>query len=163
MLEAIEDEPDMKPSSSQPANSAASRAAQRPLLPDKPSSRTVNPSPPAWRPPGILGRLLGLPPQPAARNTPSNDATQSRSAPRGGPNAGGNVVPNSDTATKRRIEKQILESLGDRVRSVEVRVNGRNVLIVAKPSRFWQKRSIRRTLETLPALDGFRARIDVAD
>ena len=52
-------------------------------------------------------------------------------------------------------------ALGDRLRSVEDRVTGRNVLIAAKPSRFWQKRGIRRTLESLPALDGYRARIDV--
>jgi hypothetical protein len=64
---------------------------------------------------------------------------------------------------KRRIEKQVREALGDRARSVEVRVTGHNVLVVARPSRFWQKRGIRRTLESLPILDGYRARIDVAD
>lgn len=71
--------------------------------------------------------------------------------------------PSSEAVAQRRIEKQIREALGDRLRSVEVRVTGRNVLVVARPSRFWQKRGIRRTLESLPALDGYRARIDVAD
>ena len=64
---------------------------------------------------------------------------------------------------KKKIEKQIREVLGDRVRSVEVRVSGRNVLIVAEATRFWQKRAVRRTLETLPALEGYRARIDIDD
>jgi hypothetical protein len=62
-----------------------------------------------------------------------------------------------------KIERAIQDSLGDRLRSVEVRVSGRNVLIVAKPSRFWQKRTVRRMLETLPELAGFRARVDVLD
>ena len=36
---------------------------------------------------------------------------------------------------KKKIEKQIRDALGDRVRSVEVRVSGRNVLIVAQATR----------------------------
>ena len=68
-----------------------------------------------------------------------------------------------DAAVKRKIEKQIRETLGDRVRSVEVRVSGRNVLIVAEATRFWQKRTVRRSLETLPVLEGYRARIDLDD
>ena len=69
----------------------------------------------------------------------------------------------TDASVKRKIEKQIRDSLGDRVRSVEVRVSGRNILIVAQASRFWQKRTVRRALETLPALEGYRARIDLDD
>jgi hypothetical protein len=64
---------------------------------------------------------------------------------------------------KRKIEEQIRESLGDRVRSVEVRVRGRNVLIVARATRFWQKRPVRRSLETLPVLSGYRARVELED
>ncbi len=71
--------------------------------------------------------------------------------------------PTTDAANKRKIEREIRDSLGDRLRSVEVRVSGRNVLIVAKASRFWQKRTVRRSLETLPGLTGFRARVDVLD
>jgi hypothetical protein len=71
--------------------------------------------------------------------------------------------PAADAAVKRRIEQQIRDAMGDRLRSVEVRVTGRNVLIVARPSRFWQKRSIRRTLETLPSLSGLQARIEIAE
>jgi hypothetical protein len=71
--------------------------------------------------------------------------------------------PATDSTVKRRIEREIRDVLGDRVRSAEVRVSGRNVLIVAKASRFWQKRAVRRTLETLPALAGVRARIELDD
>jgi len=83
--------------------------------------------------------------------------------PQGTPREGTQPELSSDAVAKRRIERQIRDSLGDKLRSVEVRVTGRNVLIVVKPSRFWQKRGIRRTLDTLPVLDGYRARIDVAD
>ena len=71
--------------------------------------------------------------------------------------------PPTDDEVKRKIEKQIRQVLGDRVRSVEVRVSGRNVLIVAEATRFWQKRAVRRALETLPVLSGYRARVDLDD
>jgi hypothetical protein len=71
--------------------------------------------------------------------------------------------PQSDAAIKRKIEKQIRDTLGDRVRSVEVRVSGKNVLVVAQATRFWQKRLVRRSLETLPGLAGYRARIQLED
>ncbi len=100
----------------------------------------------------------GLEPEPRAR-----DDSQSRLAPQRGARDEIHSDPASDAAVRRRIEAQIRDSLGDRLRSVEIRVTGRNVLIVVKPNRFWQKRGIRRTLESLPALDGYRARIDVAD
>src|SRR5262249_62132170 len=48
-----------------------------------------------------------------------------------------------DAAARQRIQRQIRETPGDRVRAIEVRVNGRNVLIVAQPSRFWLRRSVR--------------------
>jgi hypothetical protein len=110
-----------------------------------------------WRMPGMLGRLLG---QPTAGPTrPSSRAIASEPKPERQPQPG----PETDTAVKRKIEKQINDALGDRVRSVEVRVSGRNVLIVAKATRFWQKRPIRRSLETLPVLSGYRARIELED
>ena len=71
--------------------------------------------------------------------------------------------PAADAELKRRIERQVREALGDRVRSVEVRVVGRNVAIRAEASRFWQRRSVRRTLESLPGLAGYRTTIDVGD
>lgn len=69
--------------------------------------------------------------------------------------------PAADNALRRRIERQIHEQLGDRVNSVEVRVVGRNVLIRAHAGRFWQKRSVRRTLESLPALANHQARVEL--
>ena len=42
-------------------------------------------------------------------------------------------------------------------------MTGRNVVIFAQPSRFWLRRAVRRSLETLPILQGYRVRIDVGD
>jgi hypothetical protein len=64
---------------------------------------------------------------------------------------------------KRKIERQIGDGLGTRLRSYEVRVVGREVTILARPARFWQRRSIRQSLESLPALSGYKARVEVTD
>jgi hypothetical protein len=68
-----------------------------------------------------------------------------------------------DVVARRRIERQISATLGDKVRSFDVSVTGRNVVIFAEPSRFWLRRTVRRSLETLPILQGYRSRIDVGE
>jgi hypothetical protein len=107
--------------------------------------------------PSLLGRILG-PPLPAPSRTPAQNAEGRNQTKDELP-----TEPLTDVEVKRRIERQIRESLGDRVRSVEVRVNGKNVLIAAQATRFWQKRAVRRSLETLPALEGYRARVEIDD
>jgi hypothetical protein len=71
--------------------------------------------------------------------------------------------PAADAALKRRIERQIREGLAGKLRMYEVGVVGREVVIRARPARFWQRRAIRRELEALPALNGTRARVEVID
>ncbi len=163
-LEPIEDEPEGRPRNSLLPDARSDRGmpGPGPSTPSRPADRSATTNQPLWRPPGVLGRLFGLPPQPAPRSAPSGDQARRRSEPHDA-TIDAQADAASDAKTKRRIEKQIYEALGDRLRSVEVRVTGRNVLIVARPNRFWQKRGIRRTLEALPTLDGYRARIDVAD
>lgn len=84
-----------------------------------------------------------------------------------GPRSSIAVEPRSDPAAeasvKRRIEKQVQEVVGDRVRSVEVRVAGRSVVIRAQAARFWQRRAVRRSLETMPLPSGYRSRVDMLD
>ena len=99
------------------------------------TSRLANPTPPAAaprRPSGIFGRLL-----------PAPSFLNGRAAAE--PNASVTVEPRSDPAAdaalKRRVEKQIREALGDRVRSVDVRVVDRNITIRARAARFWQRRA----------------------
>ena len=71
--------------------------------------------------------------------------------------------PAAEAAVKRRIEKQVEQTLGDRVRSVEVRVTGRTVVFRAQATRFWQRRGVRRSLETLPLPAGYRGRVESVD
>jgi hypothetical protein len=123
------------------------------LNPDAPrSGREPFPSEsvPPQRRSGFFGRLF--PPLSIGRGS-------------GGPDDAISVEPRtdpaSDAALKRRLEHQIRTSLGDRVRFVEVRVVGRDVSVVARASRFWQRRSVRRSIESLPLLSGVRSRVEV--
>jgi hypothetical protein len=109
------------------------------------------------RMPGLLGRILGQPSPSTARDVSRDGEAASRAKTK----AKTKSEPDTDAVVKRRIEQQIRTTLGDKVQSVEVRVSGRNLLIVGRATRFWQKRSVYRTLESLPALAGFRARIDL--
>ena len=172
-IEPLEDEPqperDGRPgqSASRPPGSPASarpgggRAAARPRPNDSSEDSPAASSRPrpAQRPfPGILGRFF--PPPPGSARGESRSSTP---AARQKEKAADRSEPESDAAIKRKIEKTIRDTLGDRVRSVEVRVSGKNVLVVAQATRFWQKRAVRRSLETLPVLDGYRARIELGD
>jgi hypothetical protein len=119
---------------------------------DEPSS----PRPAPRRGGRVFGRLFGLP-----SPSPPRNQTGSPSRERSRPDRETKEDP--DDAARRRIERQARETLSDRFRSIEVRVNGRNVLIVAQPSHFWLRRSVRHSLETLPALQGYRARIELGE
>ena len=69
----------------------------------------------------------------------------------------------ADARLKQRIEKQARESIGDRVRTLDVQVQGKRASIHARGVRFYQKRGVRRALESLPALTGLRSTIDLDD
>lgn len=71
--------------------------------------------------------------------------------------------PAADAALKRRIEKQIAESVGKKVKEVEVRVVGRMVAVRVSGVRLLQRRGVKRTIESLPALNGYKAVVDVRD
>ena len=67
------------------------------------------------------------------------------------------------SALRARIEKQARLQVGERARNVEVEVDGRNATVRATGVKFYQKRAVRRSLETLPALAGLRSTIEVLD
>jgi hypothetical protein len=71
--------------------------------------------------------------------------------------------PAADAALKRRLESQIRAAMGGQLKALDVRVVDRTVHVRAAVQRFWQKRSAKRTLESLPALAGYRTRIEVID
>lgn len=108
---------------------------------------------PLRRPPGLFGRLFA-PPFAMPRS-----AVPERSPITVEPR----VDPAADAALQRRVEKQVRESVGDRVRFYEVRVIDRDVTVRVRVSRFWQRRSVRSAIEALPALSGYRARVEVVD
>lgn len=127
------------------------KAAGRPRRP-VPNEPNRPSEPEAGRP--RRGRFFGLslPGPPAAREEPrSSISVEPRSDPA------------SDAALKRRIEREARQILGDRARSVEIRVASRTVYIRAQGVRFLQRRSVRRTLETLPAASGLRTVVELVD
>ena len=126
----IEPLPDDPSPSGRPKRPAAGRVTPerspgtgRPGVRDE-SSAPARPAP--WRMPGLLGRILG-PPPPAPPREPARNAEARNRTKDDLP-----TEPLTDGEVKRVIERQIRETLGDRVRSVEVRVNGKNVLIAAQ-------------------------------
>jgi len=155
-LESIPDEPpDELGSERLPADrSAAPRppgaSSARPL--SEPSAPAASRPAPPRSSPTMFGRLLGP--------TGSRDEAA-------GPRSSITVEPRSDpaaeAAAKRRIEKQVQQAVGDRVRSVEIQVSGRSVVIRAQAARFWQRRAVRRSLETMPLPSGYRTRVEMID
>ncbi len=100
----------------------------------------------------MFGRLLGLP---GSREESANPRSSISVEPRSDPAA--------EAAAKKRIEKQVQAAVGDRVRSVEIEVSGRTVMIRAQAARFWQRRAVRRSLETMTLPSGYRARVEMVD
>ncbi len=71
--------------------------------------------------------------------------------------------PAADSALKRRVEREIRQAVGSHLRSLEVLVVDRRVIVQASALRFWQRRALRRSIETLPSLAGTRASVHVDD
>jgi hypothetical protein len=146
-----------RPEASRPLSGRVTGGPEK--TPTRPDDEPIRPRPAPRRGGGVLGRLFGPPPAPLP--PPSREEARADSKPSrdSNPESG----PDPDVAVRRRIERQIRATLGDKVRSYEVSVTGRNVTIVAQPSRFWLRRSVRRSLEALPSLQGYRARIEVSE
>lgn len=136
----------------------SSREAKRPKadLPDpfadeeQPEPPSDPPSPPRRR--GLLG--LTLPGTAPARRPPEREVPP---PPRGRDKSD----PSVDSALQRRIESQVREVAGRHLRSLDVRVRDRRVRIQVRVDRFWNKRSVRRSIETLPILAGHDVDIDL--
>jgi hypothetical protein len=77
----------------------------------------------------------------------------------GGPKPKGD--PAEDSALRRRIEEQVRIAAGRHLRSMDVRVVDQKVTIEVRVDRFWHRRAIRRSIESLPSLVGLSAKVDV--
>lgn len=180
--------PEGRPRLERPATRYASDPAQPFPLLEPPRGGSLDPPPSTRRNPpntvdaGIVGsppeearapsrrRLFGLfrradhapdvpPPSPVVAGEPTRIKPQDGETIQVEPRSD----PAADTALKRRLEAQIQSALGNQLKALDVRVVDRTVYVRAAVTRFWQKRSVRRTLETLPALAGYRTRIEVID
>jgi hypothetical protein len=100
----------------------------------------------------MLGRLIG-----------PNGSSEGHARPDSSITVEPRSDPAAEAAVKRRVEKQIQQTLGDRVRSVEVRVSGKAVVIRAQAARFWQRRAVRRSLESLQLPSGYRRQVEILD
>ncbi len=147
------------------ARGSSSRSPASRLNNDRPvreEGDRIEPRPMPRRSPGLFGRLFGPPPT-SPVPPPPRESTRTAEKPKPDRESSIDSTTDPDLVNRRKIERQIASTLGDRVRSVEVFVTGRNVEIRARASRFWYRRSVRRSLETLPAIQGYRSRIEVTD
>ena len=111
-------------------------------------------------------------PAPAPASSRRNSLFGGRLLPRGGTmsppsdsaiKAEPRSDPAADAAIKRRIERQAREVIGDRARTIDVRVVGRDITIRAHGTRLWQRRTVRHLLEGLSGLSGYRSTVEVND
>ena len=158
-------------------------ATLRPLPSDRFRTRVIESSPSIESRPGSLRRPIAddLPPLDGLGDIETDDPVPppprrgglfGRLLPRGGilPPASDSVIkaeprtdPAADAAIKRRIERQARDTIGDRARSIDVRVVGRDITIKAHGTRLFQRRTVRHLLEGLPALSGYRSVVEVND
>jgi PTS system nitrogen regulatory IIA component len=64
-------------------------------------------------------------------------------------------------AERHRLKCAIRKALGRRLLSLTIEVEGRSVSIGAKASHFWQRRKLRRTIESLPCLADYHIDLEV--
>ena len=120
---------------------------------DDSTSKKPTPSPapvqaPARRP-RIFG-FLGSAPTPApVQSSPPRRAFA------------GDSIPAAESALKRRIERQARDVVGNRARSVEVRLEGKDATIHVAGAKLFQRRPLRKQLEAIPALAGLRSTIEI--
>ena len=69
--------------------------------------------------------------------------------------------PAADALLKRRVEKQAANVVGDRAKGVEVHVVGRSITIQARGVKLFQRRAVRRDLERLPVISGYRSVVEL--
>ncbi len=155
-LESIPDEPpaelgsDRLPADRPSASRTPPAGSRRPMT--EPSTPAASRPAPSRGSSTLFGRLLGLP-----------GSTKEATSPRSSITVEPHSDPVAEASAKRRIEKQVQQAVGDRVRRVEIQVSGRSVIIRAQAARFWQRRSVRHSLETMTLPSGYRARVEMID
>jgi len=127
-----------------------------PARPGKPSAKTATPRKNARPAPAPRRRLFGLLP-PLRRRDDARPAPSPKIAfdPRRDPAA--------DAALKQRVERTIRQSAGPHVRAAEVSVIDRSIVIRARADHFFNRRAVKRRLESLPGLAGYDTRVEIVE
>ena len=153
-----------------PLGGSASRANPSTKRTTASPRAAAQPVPPPSRRPRLFGLMPGAARAPASESTPSPPPAPSTGPPAAkAPMPGRSMVddfrddPAVDSALKGRIERQARQVVGDRARSIEVRVVGKDAVVQAHGVKFYQKRGVRKSLEGIPALSGLRSSIAVLD
>jgi hypothetical protein len=135
-----------------------------------PGGATTRSNPPSRKPtsppqpvptPARRPRLFGFFSGPAPSTAASSDPAGSKPIIPG--RAMVDDEPAAESALKKRIERQAREVVGNRARSVEVKLDGKEAVVHVSGVKFLQKRAIRKQLEGIPALSGLRSTIEVGD
>ncbi|AGA26637.1 hypothetical protein Sinac_2325 [Singulisphaera acidiphila DSM 18658] len=134
--------------SDSPAQLTTPPSRRDPSRTETPASKPTS-APAPRRSPGLFGRMFPTPFVPPRAGSSDSIKVEPR------------TDPASDAALKRRIEHQIRQTFGDRLREVEVRVVGREVTVRGRATRFWQRRGLQRSLESIPSLSGLRSTVEV--
>jgi hypothetical protein len=79
----------------------------------------------------------------------------------GSASAIGRDDPIAVEAIRKDLERRIIAATGDRISTLEVLIVGRRVHIRAQSSRLWQRRALRRDLESIPMPTSFRSSVEV--
>jgi hypothetical protein len=120
---------------------------------NKNKDRDTPPQAPSRRP-GLFGSRLNLNLF-APRGGMGGSDSEVRAEPRSDPAA--------DAAIKRRVERQARDVVGDRAKGLDVKVVGRSITIQAHGVKILQRRAVRRSLEAMPGLSGYRSNVEIVD
>lgn len=134
-----------------PERAAPGARLERPTIPNSEADAPASPS----RRFRLFSRFQ--PPQPfwRPRDASRPDESSISVEPRSDPAA--------DAALMRHIEHQVRVAAGNKLRNVDVRVVDRNITIRARVTRFWFRRNVKHTIESLPSLSGYHATVEVSD
>ncbi|GIW86711.1 MAG: hypothetical protein KatS3mg108_1035 [Isosphaeraceae bacterium] len=98
---------------------------------------------------------------PSLPRDPLSDLDDSSAGQRRGSTRARPADNESDHLLERELRRAILTRLGRQVRAVDVRVRGEQISVHADVNFFWNRRPVRRAIESLPELAGYQLDISL--
>lgn len=130
----------------------APKPLERRRVEEKPSPR-FEPEP---RRRGLFGLFRSQPRYERIDPLPSTSSARNKL-----PKTMSSTDPATDSALRRKVQAQADRALGRHLRELDVRVVDQKIRIRARADFFWNRRGIRKTLATLPAIQGHETAIEV--